>query len=54
MGEYAVRNRVPSQLKEGAKIAIVMDYPNANEVRLNKILAGDYIISRYIILFKMK
>ena len=46
MGEYAVRNRVPSQLKEGAKIAIVMDYPNANEVRLNKILAGDYIISK--------
>ena len=46
MGEYAVKNRVPSQLKEGAQIAIVMDYPNANEVRLNKILAGDYIISK--------
>jgi len=46
MGEYAVNKRVPSQLKEGAKIAIVMDYPNSNEVRLNKILAGDFIINK--------
>ena len=46
MGEYAVKKRVPSQLKAGAKIAIVMDFPSANEVRLNKILAGDFIISK--------
>ena len=46
MGEYAVRKRVPSQLKEGAKIAIVMDFPSSNEVRLNKILAGDFIINK--------
>ena len=46
MGEYAVRRRVTSQLKEGAKIAIVMDFPSSNEVRLNKILAGDFIINK--------
>ena len=46
MGEYAVKQRVPSQLKKGAKIAIVMDYPNSNEVRLNKILAGDFIVNK--------
>ena len=46
MGEYAVNKRVPSQIVEGAKVAIVMDYPNSNEVRLNKILAGDFIISK--------
>jgi len=44
MGEYAVKQGVPSQLEKRAKIAIVMDYPNSNEVRLNKILAGDFIV----------
>ena len=47
MGEYAVRRRVPSQLREGVKIAIVMDFPSSNEVRLNKILPGDLIINKF-------
>ena len=46
MGEYAVRKRVLSKVVEGAKIAIVMDHPSVNEVRLNKILAGDFIIGK--------
>ena len=46
MGEYAVHKNVESQLIKGAKIAIVMDYPTVNEARLNKILAGDYILGK--------
>lgn len=46
MGEYAVHKNVASQLTEGAKIAIVMDYPTVTEVRLNKMLAGDYILGK--------
>ena len=46
MGEYAVHKNVTSKLIDGAKIAIVMDYPTVNEVRLNKILAGDYLLGK--------
>ena len=46
MGEYAVKKRIPSKLKKGAKISIVMDFPSSNEVRLNNILAGDFIINK--------
>ena len=46
MGEYAVNKNVASQLTEGARIAIVMDYPTVTEVRLNKMLAGDYILGK--------
>ena len=46
MGEYAVHKNIASQIVDGAKIAIVMDYPTVNEVRLNKILAGDYLLGK--------
>tara|TARA_R110000824_G_scaffold7288_2_gene32898 strand:- start:854 stop:1960 length:1107 start_codon:yes stop_codon:yes gene_type:complete len=41
MSEYAVLNRVDSKKSQGKMfIAIVMDHPTNDEVRLNKILAG--------------
>ena len=46
MGEYAVHRRVTSQLVDKPQICIVMDHPSDDEVRLNKILAGDFIINR--------
>ena len=46
MGEYAVHRRVKSQLVNKPQVCIIMDYPSTDEVRLNKILAGDFIINR--------
>ena len=44
--EVPVHKNIASQIVDGAKIAIVMDYPTVNEVRLNKILAGDYLLGK--------